>query len=124
MYGIRFRNREQAFQWHKFLDPKHQAQILLMKTPAEAKARARHLKAFVREDWYQVSISIMQKVVDAFFDQWTDMRAALLATGDEHLEEVNTWGDDFWGTVGGKGRNELGKCLMVTRGRLRPPKSC
>jgi len=48
-----------------------------------------------------------------FFD--ADLRAKLLATGNEELIEGNTWGDTFWGVCDGKGLNKLGQLLMVVR---------
>ena len=51
-----------------------------------------------------------------------DLKAKLLATGDEHLEEGNTWGDRIWGTVNGKGQNHLGKTLMRVREELKETK--
>ena len=32
-----------------------------------------------------------------------DLAVLLLATGDEDLVEINTWGDTFWGICDGKG---------------------
>ena len=43
----------------------------------------------------------------------------MIETGDEYLEEGNTWGDRIWGTVNGKGQNNLGKILMRVREELR-----
>ena len=48
----------------------------------------------------------------------SDLKEKLLATGDEHLEEGNTWGDTTWGTVNGIGENRLGKILMKVRNEL------
>ena len=35
------------------------------------------------------------------------------------LVEENTWGDSFWGTVNGRGENQLGQILMDVRAKLR-----
>jgi predicted NAD-dependent protein-ADP-ribosyltransferase YbiA (DUF1768 family) len=43
----------------------------------------------------------------------------LLETGNLYIEETNTWNDTYWGVCGGKGRNKLGKILMVIREDLR-----
>ena len=49
----------------------------------------------------------MYEIVLAKFTQNPDLKKKLLATGDEHLEEGNTWGDTIWGTVDGVGENRL-----------------
>lgn len=41
----------------------------------------------------------MEELVRAKFTQNPDLADKLLATGDAHLEEGNTWGDRIWGTV-------------------------
>ena len=60
----------------------------------------------------------MYEIVLAKFTQNPDLKEELLATGDEHLEEGNTWGDAIWGTVDGVGENRLGKILMRVRDEL------
>ena len=61
----------------------------------------------------------MYEIVLAKFTQNPDLKKKLLATGDEHLEEGNTWGDTIWGTVDGVGENRLGKILMRVRDELK-----
>ena len=51
--------------------------------------------------------------------QNAELRIKLLETGNEHLEEGNTWGDRIWGTVNGVGQNRLGKILMRVREELK-----
>ena len=46
------------------------------------------------------------------------LQKQLLATGDQHLEETNKWGDTFWGVCNGVGSNHLGKILMKVRDEL------
>ena len=60
----------------------------------------------------------MYEIVLAKFTQNPDLKEKLLATGDESLEEGNTWGDTIWGTVDGVGENRLGKILMRVRDEL------
>ena len=61
----------------------------------------------------------MYEIVLAKFTQNPDLKEKLLATGDEHLEEGNTWGDTTWGTVNGIGENRLGIILMKVRRNCR-----
>lgn len=44
--------------------------------------------------------------------------AFLSKTGEEHLEECNTWGDEYWGTCNGIGENRLGNILMRVQAEL------
>ena len=44
----------------------------------------------------------------------------LIDTGDTYLEELNNWGDTFWGVShNGVGLNNLGKILMKIRAEIR-----
>lgn len=61
----------------------------------------------------------MYEICKAKFSQNEELRNRLLATGDEQLEEGNTWGDRIWGTVNGIGENRLGNILMRVREELR-----
>lgn len=61
----------------------------------------------------------MYEICKAKFTQNEDLKAKLLATGNDILEEGNTWGDRVWGTVNGVGENRLGKILMRVREELR-----
>lgn len=58
-------------------------------------------------------------IVFTKFDQHQELAQKLLETDDTYLEEENTWGDQFWGTVNGKGANYLGYILMETRETLK-----
>lgn len=61
----------------------------------------------------------MYEICKAKFSQNEELRDRLLATGDEYLEEGNTWGDRIWGTVNGICENRLGKILMRVREELK-----
>lgn len=61
----------------------------------------------------------MYEICMAKFTQNEDLKEKLLATGNDILEEGNTWGDKVWGTVNGVGENKLGKILMKVREELR-----
>lgn len=113
--GITYRNNEAAFQaqktTNKFIRMKfHQL------NPSDAKKLGRQVQ--LREDWEQIKDQVMYEICKAKFEQNPDLRAKLLATGDEILVEGNTWGDRIWGAVYGVGENRLGRILMRVRSEL------
>lgn len=114
--GITYRNNEAAFQAQKVLSKEEQTEFSNLNA-SEAKKLGR--KVLLRKDWEDVKVLLMQGIVDAKFDQHPELAALLIDTGDEYLEEGNTWGDKIWGTVDGKGQNLLGQILMKTRERLK-----
>lgn len=113
--GLTYRNNEAAFQAQKTLDEKKRMFFTQMK-PSEAKSAGR--RVILRKDWEDVKISIMHDIVEAKFRQNPSLAAKLISTGSVYLEEGNTWGDKTWGTVDGKGANNLGRILMDVREEL------
>ncbi len=114
--GITYENNEAAFQAAKVLDKSEREKFAKL-DPSSAKRKGRRVQ--LRHDWEKVKFDVMYQVCLAKFTQNEDLRKKLLATGDEHLEEGNTWGDRIWGTVNGKGQNNLGKILMRVREELK-----
>ena len=114
--GITYQNNEAAFQSAKVLDNSLREEFAVL-DPASAKKKGRRVN--LRDDWETVKYNVMYEICLAKFSQNENLKARLLATGDEHLEEGNTWGDKIWGTVNGEGENNLGKILMRVRAELR-----
>lgn len=114
--GITFQNNESAFQAMKTLDLEERKQFANL-TPNEGKRRGRRVK--LREDWEEVKFNIMLDICRAKFSQNEDLKQKLLATGDEYLQETNTWNDRCWGVCKGVGDNNLGLTLMKVREELR-----
>lgn len=114
--GLSYTNNEAAFQAQKTTTQVIRILKFLNAGPSEAKAAGR--KIDLRPDWEEVKSQVMYEIVQAKFTQNPDLKEKLLATGDEHLEEGNTWGDTTWGTVDGVGENRLGKILMKVREEL------
>lgn len=110
--GIDYKNSEAAFQAQKCEDTKTKLEFSQL-TPGAAKKLGKKVK--LREDWEDVKVDIMRKVVKAKFDQNPEIREKLIATGDRCLIECNVWHDMFWGVSSGKGRNMLGRILMDLR---------
>ncbi len=111
--GITFLNAEAAF--HSFKDVKRQSEFANL-DPSTAKRKGRNVR--LRHDWEEVKDDIMYLVVKAKFEQNSDLKDKLIATGDEYLEEGNTWNDMYWGVCKGRGKNMLGKILMRVRSEL------
>ena len=113
----KFPSVEHAFQAFKTQDNWWFERISTAKHPGTAKKLGR--KAPLRPDWEDVCVNIMRKCIRAKFTQNPDLAEKLLATGNCHIEEGNTWGDCYWGTVNRVGQNILGILLMETREELR-----
>lgn len=101
---------ESAFQACKCMERMGEFQNL---TGQEAKRLGQTVQ--LRPDWEEKKVDIMRQLVGMKFRQNPELKQALLATGDEYIQEDNTWNDTFWGCVNGQGRNELGKILMTAR---------
>ncbi len=114
--GIVYCNNEAAFQAQKSLYNVDRMRFATL-NPSEAKRLGRRIA--LRDDWEYVKTDIMYEICKAKFSQNPELKAKLIATGDKHLEEGNTWGDKIWGTVDGVGENRLGKILMKVRDELR-----
>lgn len=99
-------------------------------TTSEAKKRYNLSKlcGFLREDWFDVNLQIMEDINIVKFTYFLDLREKLLSTGDAILVEGNYWGDDFWGMIKDKetgkwkGKNKLGIILMNVRERIKEGK--
>jgi len=114
--GVKYTNNESAFQSAKVtcVDTRDEFSKL---NPSQAKRKGRQVK--LRKSWDSMKFDIMYEICYAKFSQNIGLRFKLLSTGNEYLEEGNDWGDTIWGTVNGKGQNNLGKILMRVREELR-----
>lgn len=114
--GMRFGSVEAAYQGSKC---KTREDMMLFVGMSASASKRLGRAVPLREDWNDVKIEIMTEIVRAKFMQNDDLASKLLGTGNKHLEETNWWKDQFWGVCKGKGRNELGKILMMIREELR-----
>jgi predicted NAD-dependent protein-ADP-ribosyltransferase YbiA (DUF1768 family) len=60
----------------------------------------------------------MATLIAEKFGRHPDLASKLVSTGSVELIEGNWCGDTYWGICRGKGQNNLGKILMVTRQQL------
>lgn len=119
--GLTYLNSEAAFHAQKTLDNNKRKEFTTL-SPSASKKLGR--KIILRSDWEEVKTKIMYEICYAKFTQNEDLKAKLLATGDEYLEEGTWWHDSFWGVCycehcNGVGENRLGTILMKIREELK-----
>lgn len=117
--GNRWATSEHYYQAQKVWmtgDAMGKIKVMNAKSPGDAKRLGEGIKP---DNWYDLSLDVMREALRYKFDQNEDIKQKLLDTGDAILIEGNTWGDDFWGQVKGKGLNMLGKLLMELRNEYR-----
>ncbi len=117
--GTRWPSTEHYYQAQKFDDPDLQERIRAAKKPVVAKKLADKHRARIRGDWDQVKDAVMERAIRAKFTQHEPLRALLLGTAAETLQEAAPH-DYYWGVgADGTGRNKLGQMLMALRAELR-----
>lgn len=89
------------------------------KSPAEVKKESRGV--VLRSDWDQVKLKVMEYCLWQKFNQ-EPFKSKLKATGNQNIQEGNTWGDTFWGVNlnvnPNYGENWLGRLIMDIRSRI------
>ena len=110
---------ENYYQAQKFTDPALRKLIRKADKPQIAKKLADKNKATMRPDWHQMKDQVMCRAVRRKFELHPELKAMLLATGNEELIESAPT-DTYWG-VGrdGAGQNNLGKMIVRIRDELR-----
>ena len=119
MFGDKvYHTAEAAFQAVKFASPEHKAIIRSCQTGGDALREARNLQSFVRHDWFDINIKVMNTIVGVKAMQHPEIRQSLLDTGAANLVEDSPV-DWFWGCGRDRtGKNHLGKAWMRERDRL------
>lgn len=112
--GAHYKTVEHYYQAMKAAERPDFNRIIAAATAAEAKRIGRSVKML--DGFEPIKRTLMTSGIILKFGQNSDLREKLIATGTEHLEEVNYWGDTYWGTCNGIGENWLGKVLMIVRG--------
>ncbi len=117
--GKRYPTVEHFFQASKCADQGEAEKIRKLASPEQAKREGQRVK--LQKNWDHMKRNVMLEGVRAKFQQHTIMAQQLLATGNEHIQEGNRWGDTYWGVDlrTGRGKNHLGQILMQVRAELR-----
>jgi hypothetical protein len=113
---------EHIYQAYKTRSRSHRKEILNCGHPSNAKKLGRRFP--IREDWENVKINIMKKIIYLKFTQNTGLQYKLKKTGKSELIEGNYWHDNIWGDCMCnrcnriKGLNYLGNILMEVRDHI------
>ena len=120
--GVYWPTVEHFFQAQKFAGTPHEEQmerIRALRRVKDTKRMGHDRRLAIRPDWDDAKVDVMRLAVRRKFETHDDLRAQLLATGDEELVETAP-SDWFWGCgADGTGENRLGKILMELRDELR-----
>ena len=114
--GLLYENNESAFQSAKLLE-RYKRESFCNLDASTAKRKGRHVS--LRHDWEEVKDNVMYEIIKDKFNRNGILKAELLDTKNEELQEGNTWNDTYWGVCNGQGRNMLGRILMRVRDELR-----
>jgi ribA/ribD-fused uncharacterized protein len=114
--GRRWTSNEHYYQANKALTEIDYEFIADALTPGEAKRRGREIQ--LDPAWPVIRDEVMWRGLYAKFTQNPNLMEKLLATGNAILIEGNTWHDTYWGVCNGKGKNKLGRMLMILRDLL------
>jgi N-glycosidase YbiA len=94
--GCWWQTSEHYFQAQKFAGTRHADQTREAATALRAAELGRHRSRPLRRDWDRVKDDVMRRAIAAKFGAHADIRAVLLATGDEEIVE-DTSTDHYWG---------------------------
>ena len=116
---VYYKTVEHAYQASKTLNPKIRSKVKRKHGPGQAKQFGRTI--ILRDDWDNIKVDIMYKIVFRKFIHNKELRDKLLRTGKAKLIEGNYWNDKFWGVClkTEVGDNNLGKILMSIRSMIR-----
>jgi ribA/ribD-fused uncharacterized protein len=115
---------EHYFQAQKFAGTEHEAAVRTATSPMVAARMGRSRRRPLRRDWDRAKDAVMRRGVLRKFETHANLRAILLATGDELIVE-NAPRDAYWGCgADGTGQNRLGQILMEVRESLRRRGEC
>jgi ribA/ribD-fused uncharacterized protein len=119
-YKQSYRTNEHFYVAMKSMDWNVRKHIMELQSPGKVKRFGRTLQ--IREDWDEIRIPTMRKGLEYKFSKHNPtLRQKLIDTGDQYIQEGNTWGDSFWGHcfIDEMGKNNLGKLIMERREEIK-----
>jgi len=114
--AVVYRNAEAAYQAMKSNDSLVRVKFINL-NGASAKALGKRIE--LRNDWNDIKLDMMYKIVKNKFMQNSTITKLLIDTNDKVIIEGNNWGDIYWGICNGIGENNLGKILMKVREEMK-----
>jgi ribA/ribD-fused uncharacterized protein len=112
--GILYPTVEHAYQASKSHTLHIKKKIAGLSTPGKAKRYGQKITP-LPQNWENLKVIIMSNLLSLKFNDPV-LEKQLIDTGEDLcLEEVNFWGDTYWGTCNGNGSNRLGNLLMNIR---------
>jgi len=108
---------EHAYHASRYADDKIQEEIRLTKSPYLAWELSQKYKAGQIADFDARKSAVMEELCRLKLEQHADVKAGLLASGDDTI--VKNYPDPYWG-IGkdGVGKNEMGVIWMKLRAEL------
>jgi ribA/ribD-fused uncharacterized protein len=123
-----YRNVEIAYQAAKWKPEDRKPFLRLSEKESIVYNRENQPNGYSKNSWNQKKRFIMRNLVRQKFCTFQNPENAklLLSTEDKYLEELNWWGDIYWGVFHRKGlpnigKNRLGQILMATRDEINQP---
>lgn len=117
--GIFWMTSEHAYQAAKFNDETLIKEVQNAKSAHDAFVIARSYDDKKRNDWMDIRVETMERIVRAKLQQHKYIQDKLLETGDKEIIE-NSPVDSFWGWGPNKdGENQLGKIWMRLRAEIK-----
>ncbi len=117
--GIKFMSSENAYQAAKFAGQLDVIKKVAVMPAFDAKKFAKDKNnPWTTPDFNDKKLTYMRLFLKKKFEN-PCLRQKLINTGTVHIEETNTWGDDFWGCCPQSvGKNYLGRLIMELRDAL------
>lgn len=117
--GETYPSVEHAYQAAKCKELSDAAMIRCCGSPRKALELGQKVER--KENWKNIKVSVMKELLRNKFISPVLARQ-LIETKNAIITDDKPWGDTFWGSVKGEGRNVLGLLLMEVRDELKAEK--
>ena len=110
---------EHAYQAAKCNNPSDAAAIRCCLSPRKALELGRKVER--KDNWKNIKVSVMKELLRNKFVS-PALARQLIETKNATIMDDKPWGDTFWGSVNGEGKNVLGLLIMEVRDELKAEK--